>query len=133
MQIPPWGQSHMRVSNSAHEAQPWVIHEIAHDFKLLDVWALPAEGGREDFDSLLEGLSSADPTQSDSAVVRFLFWVRLRIGDLLGWDEAGEPRPIPGCSETTLRDRLPESLRESATESQISDTMQRIAGGFAPL
>ena len=31
--------------SSAHYAQPWRVHEITRDFRLEDVWALPAEGG----------------------------------------------------------------------------------------
>ena len=38
------GCRRMRLPNSAHEARPWVIGEIAPDFRLLDVWALPVQG-----------------------------------------------------------------------------------------
>ncbi|HEX3392252.1 MAG TPA: hypothetical protein VHS55_06790 [Solirubrobacteraceae bacterium] len=34
----------MRLPNATHEQHPWVIAEIAPDFKLLDVWRLPAQG-----------------------------------------------------------------------------------------
>ena len=39
----------MRLPNAAHESRPWRIREIVPDFTLEDVWALPAEGGAEDF------------------------------------------------------------------------------------
>jgi hypothetical protein len=39
----------MRLPNSAHESRRWRIAEIAPDFRLEDVWALPARGGRDDF------------------------------------------------------------------------------------
>ena len=35
----------MRLPNSVHESGPWRIREIAPDFIVEDVWALPAEGG----------------------------------------------------------------------------------------
>jgi hypothetical protein len=123
----------VRIPNSAHEAHPWVIGEIAPDFKLLDAWALPVHGGPNDFDSFLERMSSFDPTNAGSGVSRALFWVRLRLGALLGWDDATKERPIPGCSETTLAARLPDRLRGSAKRALISEAMQRVAGGFVPL
>ncbi len=122
----------MRVPNTVHEAHPWLISEIAPDFKLVDAWALPAEGERGDFDRLLEGLASIDPTASGSPISRLLFWVRLRIGELLGWDDA-KPRPIPGCTETTLSDRLPVELHGSAEGPVISKAMEGTAGGFVPI
>jgi hypothetical protein len=37
----------MRLPNAAHESLPWRIREIAPDFTVEDVWALPASGSRE--------------------------------------------------------------------------------------
>jgi hypothetical protein len=122
----------MRVPNSVHEAHPWVIAQIAPDFKLLDAWALPVEGGPDDRDAALELMASFDPANSQSAVTRALFAVRFRVGRLFGWDDAKE-RPIPGCTETTLRARLPDELRGSAKGPVISSEMQRAAGGFTPV
>ena len=122
----------MRVPNSVHEAQSWVIGRIAPDFKLLDVWALPAEGGPDEFGSLLEIMVSFDPTQADSGAVRALFSVRKWLGDWFGWDD-GAKRPIPGCTETTLSARLPEDLRGSVKGPVISDALQRVGGDFVPL
>ena len=124
----------MRLPNAEHEAHPWVISRIAPDFKLLDAWALPVEGGPDDFTSFLETLGSFDPTTSGSIASRSLFWVRLRLGALFGWDDPGKKRPIPGCSEMTLRDRVPEELRDSAEDSQmVNEVLQQVAGGFRPL
>jgi hypothetical protein len=123
----------MRLPNSAHEAHPWVIGQIAPDFKLLDVWALPVQGSRDEFDSFLQTMTSFDPTKSTSSVSRALFWVRLRLGALFGWDDATKKRPIPGCTETTLSARLPDDLRDTAKSPLIGGAMQRVAGGFTPL
>jgi hypothetical protein len=123
----------MRIPNAAHEAHPWVIAEIAPDFKLLDAWALPVHGGPDGFDSFLEVMASFDPAKAESTASRALFTVRYRLGALLGWDDATKRRPIPGCTETTLSARLPDDLRGSATSPVISGALQRAAGGFIPL
>lgn len=123
----------MRLPNSAHEAHPWVIAKIAPDFKLLDVWALPVQGGPHEFDSFLETMASFDPAGAESAASRALFWVRLRLGALLGWDDATRTRAIPGCTETTLSVRLPNDLRGSASATVLGGAMQQTAGGFVPL
>ncbi len=123
----------MRLPNSAHEAHPWVIAQIAPDFRLLDAWALPIQGGPDEFDSFLERMASFDPAHSESAAGRVLFWVRFRLGALFGWDDATKKRPIPGCTETTLSARLPDDLRGSAKSPLIGGAMRRAAGGFVPL
>ncbi|HVF05992.1 MAG TPA: DUF2867 domain-containing protein [Frankiaceae bacterium] len=116
----------MRVPNAVHEAHPWVIREVAPDFRLLDVWALPVEGERDEFGRVLDvGLRSFDPAGTGGAA-RALFAVRDRIGAVLGWDDA-KPRPIPGCRETTLRERLPAHLAGSADGAKLGDS------GFTPL
>ncbi len=101
----------MKLPDSAHTSRPWRIHELTRDFELEDVWALPTPGGPEDFPRLVELLASFDPARSSSAVVKTLFAIRWKIGGLLGWDEedAGVGRRVP-----TLRDRLPEDLRDCA-------------------
>jgi len=35
----------MMLPDTAHTSRPWRIHEIAADFRLEDVWALPTPGG----------------------------------------------------------------------------------------
>ena len=123
----------MRLPNSAHEAHPWVIAQIAPDFKLLDVWALPAPGGPDDFASFLEIMASFDPANAESAASRALFSLRYRLGGWFGWDDGTRKRPIPGCTETTLSARLPDELRGSAESPVIRGAMQRAGGGFIPL
>lgn len=69
----------MRLSNSEHEAHSWRIREIAPDFRLEDVWALPAYGGADDFATLLEVMGSLDPARGASLVTRLLFRIRHRL------------------------------------------------------
>jgi hypothetical protein len=123
----------VKLPNSAHAAHPWVIAQIAPDFTLLDVWALPVRGGPDDSDSALELLTSFDPANAECAASRALFSLRFRLGAWFGWDDPAEKRPIPGCTETTLSARLPDELRGSANGSVMSAGAQRAAGGFTPL
>lgn len=100
----------IRLPDSAHTAQPWRIHELARDFEVEDVWALPTPGGRGDFPLLVEGFASADPAESGSGAVRALFALRWKVGELLGWDS--DDGGI-GSRVSTLRDRLPADLLEA--------------------
>jgi hypothetical protein len=52
--------------------------------------------------------TSTDPERESSAIVRALFAIRWKVGELLGWDDqaTGTGGRVP-----TLRDRLPADLR----------------------
>ena len=119
----------MKLPNMVHERGRWAIHEIAHDFELLDVWALPVEGDHDDFERFLHAMAAVDPTAAGSVMSRGLFWIRLRLGRLLGWDDADTRRTIPGASETTLAARLPDQLR--GTAPPINNTL--LSAGARPL
>lgn len=97
----------MRLPKTAHTTRPWRIHEIAPDFRVEDVWALPTPGGPDDLDRLVRQMAGGD--EIENPVVRTLFAVRWRLGEVLGWDDSEE-----GVGERvpSLRDRLPEDLRE---------------------
>jgi len=100
----------MRLPNSAHTSRPWRIHELTHDFRLEDVWAPPGIFGPHDFPRLVQQFALLDPSQSSSIAVRTLFVIRLKLGELLGWDDAGAGL---GSRVPTLRDALPADLRDS--------------------
>jgi hypothetical protein len=128
----------MRLPNAEHESRPWRIREIAPDFTVEDVWALPVHGGADDFETLLELMVSLDPAGAGSLPTRVLWRVRDRLGswfdlgrisapiDSHGDDAAGK-LPIPGTNETSLIDRLPDDLRNTATDLDFGSTP------FAPL
>ena len=65
----------MRLPNAAHESRPWGIREIAPDFTLEDVWALPVRGGPEEFQTLLELMVSFDPANVESLPTRVLWQI----------------------------------------------------------
>jgi len=103
----------MRLPNAVHESHPWRIREIAPDFTLEDVWALPVYGDAGDFPALLEVMTSRDLARQASPATRLLFRVRLLLGRWFGWDDGAE-RPIPGRPEASLAERLPDDLRGTA-------------------
>ncbi|MFC9236406.1 DUF2867 domain-containing protein [Streptomyces decoyicus] len=105
----------MRLPSTAHTSRPWRIHEIAGDFHVEDVWALPTPGGPDGLRHLVrqiansEGDDEGDGAAITSPVYRGLFAVRWTLGRLLGWDKSGTGI---GARVRTLRDRLPADLRE---------------------
>jgi hypothetical protein len=122
-----YGSIGRRLPNAAHESRPWRIREIAPDFTVEDVWALPVQGGAEDFRSLIELVASGDPADSDSLPARFLWRLRDLLGKWLGLgrisapadggpDDAGGRLPIPGTEETSLCERLPDDLRNTTAD-----------------
>lgn len=98
----------MRLTKAAHTSQNWRIDEIVPDFQLEDVWELPTPGGPNDFPLLVQGLASADMAKDLPRAARALWKLRLRVGELLGWDEEDAE---PGSRVPSLRDRLPADLR----------------------
>jgi uncharacterized protein DUF2867 len=99
----------MKLPKSAHKSRPWRIHELTHDFRLEDVWALPTPGGPDDFPRLVQMIASFDPSQSAHVAVRTLFAIRWRIGRWLGWDA---PDGGVGSRVPSLRQRLPADLHD---------------------
>lgn len=135
----PYGlRENGRLANSAHESHSWRIREIVPDFTLEDVWELPVQGSAEDFSTLLATAFSFNPAQADSTATRFLWKLRDRLGSWFGLGRivvSGNGSsttdtaklPIPGTAETSLADRLPDDLRDTATDLDFG------ALPFAPL
>ena len=128
----------IRLPNEAHESRPWRIRQIARDFTLEDVWALPVHGGAGDFQTLLENTVSFNPANIEFLPARVLWRVRdllgrwFRLGRISaaidsGRDERGGKLPIPGKNETSLTGRLPDDLRNTTADLHF-DSLP-----FAPL
>ncbi len=100
------------LDEAQHTSMSWRIHDIAKDFRLLDVWALPTPGGSDDFPRLVRLMATFDPAES-SPVVRALFAIRWTIGRALGLDrrETGLGTRVP-----SLRDRLPADLADTPSD-----------------
>ena len=96
------------IPSGAYSCQSWRIHEITHDFELEDVWALPVQGGPDDFRAFVEAMMSSDDRDFPAAY-RLLFAVRWALGRILGAD--GDEHGL-GRRVAPLRDRLPDDLRD---------------------
>lgn len=103
-------QSTRKLPDDAHYGQPWRIHDIATDFRLEDVWALPATGSREDFPRLIRLLRTPGTAENASLLTRLLFAVRRVLGQWLRWDDA-----TGDVNATSLRARLPDDLRDQSS------------------
>jgi hypothetical protein len=107
----------MRIANAVHEAGPWRIHGLASDFLLEDVWALPVEGSADDFDLVVETMTSTVPGEALNLPARILWITRDLLGTWFGLGEvdtaagAAGNLPIPGTEELSLAERLPGDLR----------------------
>ncbi len=101
-----------RLDHTEHLARPWRIHEIARGFEVLDVWALPTPGGRDDFPELVSLWRTFDPGDA-SPVVRVLFAVRWALGR---WFALDTPQAGLGVRVPTMRDRLDPELRSTASQ-----------------
>ena len=99
----------MRLPDSAHTSRPWRIHELTSDFRVEDVWQLPASGGADEFPLLVQGMTAGGTSESPSRASRALFALRLKLGELFGWDD---PDGGVGSRVPTLRDRMPADLRD---------------------
>jgi hypothetical protein len=101
----------VKVAPARHRTHPWRVHTLAPDFRLLDVWEVPVESGRPDRFDRFYALVAANRIETGSPIVRVLVAVRGALGWAFRWDEAGVARPIPGCAETAVADRLTDADR----------------------
>lgn len=97
----------VRLPHSAQHEQPWLVHDIARDFTLDEVWEFPisADASKgETFRSFcdLEDAARAEPL---SGPAEWLIQFRMLLGKL-GLDRKTNQLPIPGCTETSVWERL---------------------------
>ena len=117
----------MRIKPEEHSRHAWRIEQFARDFELVDAWSMPVEGRVDEFPRFVEMMASLDPAGDDgSRSSRMLFRLRLALGRLFGWDESPEPLPIPGSTETSLRDRLEPHERPDGDNQTSGGTFQPV-------
>ncbi|WP_419994686.1 DUF2867 domain-containing protein [Streptomyces boninensis] len=108
----------MRLPKSAHAELPWRIHELAPDFGIEDVWALPTPGGADEFPSLLSQLELCDfPDRDAPFLVRFLWAARWKIGGVLGWDREEKGPAMAGVPFEPLYATDKEFVAEMANQT----------------
>jgi hypothetical protein len=98
----------MRLPSSAHTSRSWRIHDLAPDFRVEDVWALPTPGGPGDLPRLVSQIASTTFPEGAPLLVRAVWAARWMIGRLLRWD--GRDAGV-GARVASLRGRLPADLR----------------------
>jgi Protein of unknown function (DUF2867) len=108
----------MRLPITAHTSRPWRIHEIAPDFKVEDVWALPTPGGPDELPRLVSWAVTPNFPEGAPLIVRVLWEARWKVGRLLGWDR--RERGL-GVRVASLRERLPADLRAAPTGPDFTD------------
>jgi hypothetical protein len=115
------------LAKTAHTSRPWRIHEVTDDFELEDVWALPTPGGPDDLARVVQWVTTP---RKDPLVVRALFALRWKLGELFGWDEpgAGVGERVP-----SLRERLPPDLLEAPRGPDLRAVPAREAADGPPI
>lgn len=102
-----------QIPNHRHMDNKWLVHRLAHDFQLLDVWEYPIVFDESDNDSLYAFRKFAvEPTLKDAfnfSPSGALFFLRTVFGKVFRIDENVNNVPIPGCSEISLAERMSET------------------------
>ncbi len=131
MHVTPWWSDadHEAPRNRAHTSRALADPRDRRRLPGRGRVGAPTPGGPGDFPLLMGLVASADPERGGSAVVRALFAVRWKLGELLGWDEQASGT---GARVATLRDRLPADLRDGPAPPRSSAGACRSARCTSP-
>ena len=105
-----------------HQRHPFRAHDLAPDFRLLDVWRIPvrlSETEGESFEAFHRFLANHG-TQTGTFMAQALKRIRELLGKLLGWDRDKHTLAVPGCRETSIRERLTESDESNNRASSVA-------------
>ena len=122
----------MRLPIEEHLKHEWLVTTLAPDFELLDVWRYPIEIDRSvPFDRFVDFMQGSQrELVSSRGAAGALFRLRAILGKLFRWDdEDGRPSaalPIPGCQETSLRDRLNDADRSPDPPPQAGSNFKPV-------
>ena len=129
----------MRLPIEEHNKHPWRVATLAPDFELLDVWRYPIElDERIPLERFVEFMQSSQrDLVSSRGAAGALFKLRSILGRLFHWD-GDETRPatalpIPGCKETSLRDRLTAIDHEREINPTAASASERAELSFKPV
>jgi hypothetical protein len=129
----------MRLNKKVHYAHPWKVHEIAKDFKLLDLWEMPILADvtkNQDFRSFLEAMKTVPRNilkrkiSIGLIISGFLFTLRIFMGKIFPFDKDINILPIPGCKETSLKERLTKDDLERNLDKQKTGGENKRRFGF---
>jgi len=129
----------MRLPIEEHRKHAWLVSTLAPDFELLDVWRYPIElDNNITLDQFIDFMQSSQrDLVSSRGPAGALFQLRSALGKLFGWDDDPEQpspaRPIPGCPETSLCDRLTSGDREGVSKGLTRDAPDGLSSSFKPV
>ncbi|MEO7424747.1 MAG: DUF2867 domain-containing protein [Fibrobacteria bacterium] len=122
---------------TTHTGFNWRVRSLASDFLLEDTWEFPYEFGAEDgVDLHLFQKYAIEPTMKslyDGSLTGMLFSARKVFGAWFRIDDNLNTLPIPGCRETSLRDRLQESDLGKDRPERAMDISTRDYMHFRPV
>lgn len=98
-----------------HYKYPWMVHKIAKDFQLLDLWEFPIladPAQKQDFHLFLKVLQRKNNFQLRNFLsprflaVGFLIMLRGVLGKIFNLDANMNTLPIPGSHQKSVKERL---------------------------
>jgi hypothetical protein len=107
----------VRLDIRHHTQRPWRVHDLLPDFIVDEVRAYPITAdpaAGEDFAMFCAMAGQGDAAPKGAAGLLLAF--RVLLGRIFGWDREDRVLPIPGCTETSLRQRLPGAERDQVEE-----------------
>lgn len=114
----------MRIPNKKHYDYAWLVHELAHDFRLEDFWEFPIEAAPQKHSLYLfrkEALKPVMDNIMEAGVAGTLFRFRGWLGEIFEWDATRNQEPIPNCSETSIKARFhQENLQQHQASLDLS-------------
>ena len=96
------------MEKSAYRNEKWIIHDLAHDFELLDCWELnlsPTVTENSFFD-FFDLMINFDLTRINP-IVTCLLKFRFALGRMMKWDGPESWGTIPNSHEKSIKERLP--------------------------
>ncbi len=117
-----------KTPNHHHRANEWLVQKLAHDFTLIDAWTPPIRFDESKGDSLYLFRKKAlqpvlDTILSDASLTGKLFRLRGFLGKISGDNHVVNTLPIPGCSETSLFQRMGQ-IEKKPHQSKLAFDMQ---------
>lgn len=94
----------MRLPNSTYATRAWRLAEIAPEFRIEDVWLLPARGERDEFPELVRQIAEGEGAYEGEYLCILMFVVRQKLGAWFGLDR---PETGVGGRVTSVAARLP--------------------------
>jgi hypothetical protein len=129
----------MRLPIEEHRRHAWLVSKLAPDFELLDVWRYPIEIDQSvPLDRFVDFMQASQRDLASSrGAAGALFRLRAILGKIFGWDghdkKPAPALPIPGCTETSLRDRMSDADLDGEIQSSRVESTEALSSSFKPV